>query len=207
MVDRSPPVESNPTETSRLQFRLSTLFVVTLVAGVLAAFLRPRGHDLMMAGAITSSASLLFALIVGAVRPPIVERLFWGIVVAAMMQVVSATVILFDHQMGIYAWPLAAGFAAVVAVGQWSRAGRMTIAALVASTIIATYVLIAGGSIAVVAAIVACAAIGGALLAILIELVGRLEQIRKIPQSAIGLAMVLAAIGFSLVADNVIPGW
>jgi hypothetical protein len=29
----------------------------------------------------------------------------------------------------------------------------------------------------------------------------------KIPQTAIGLALVLAAIGFSVVAGDVIPGW
>lgn len=207
MMHPSPSNAFDPAPRQPIQFRLSTIFVITLIVGVLAAFLNPLGPDLLMAGAVTAMASLLFALLVGAIWPPIVERLFWGIVVAAMMQAVCATVILLDRDLGIYAWPLAAGFAAVVAVGDGNRFRRMISPALMAGSIIAIYVLYVGGTAVVATPLVACAAIGGALLAILVELVGRFERARKIPPSAIGLAMVLAAIGFSSIASEVIPGW
>ncbi len=59
-----------------VQFRLSTIFVLTLVAGILAAFLSPRGNDLMLAGLVTTVTSLIFAILVGYVRPPLVDRVF-----------------------------------------------------------------------------------------------------------------------------------
>jgi hypothetical protein len=207
MAEPSPHIQPKLTDKKALQFRLSTIFVLTLVAGVLAAFLSPRGNDLMVAGAFTTVGSLLFALAVGSIWPPLIDRVFWGVVVAAMMQAVCATVILFDHDKGIYAWPLAAGVAAVMAAGGSNRFGRMMIASAMAGGIIALYMIIAGGTAIAIGANVACAAIGGALLAILVEFVGWMERTRKIPQPAIGLALVLAAIGFSLIASKVVPGW
>ncbi|HUS38834.1 MAG TPA: hypothetical protein VMX74_05260, partial [Pirellulales bacterium] len=118
-----------------------------------------------------------------------------------------AKVILFDHDKGIYAWPLAAGFAAVTAASNSHRFRRMFLAAVMSGTVIAFYIMSTSAMAIVMLASVACAAIGGALLSLLIEVVGWLERTRKIPQPAIGLALVLAAIGFSLVAKHVIPGW
>jgi len=76
MADESPP-ESQPQES--VQFRLSTIFVLTLIASILAAFLSPRGNDLMLAGVISVVGSALFALVVGYVRPPLANRVFWGV--------------------------------------------------------------------------------------------------------------------------------
>lgn len=205
MADEAPNEQpSQPAES--VQFRLSTIFVLTLVAGILAAFLNPRGNDMMLAGLVTTTASLIFAFAVGYIRPPLVDRIFWGIVVAAMMQAVCANVILLDRS-GIYAWPLVAGFAAVAASGNSNRYGRMIIAAATAGLIILAYIAWLGASNALILAYVTCASVGGALLTILVDVTKWLEQTRRIPQPAIGLALVLVAIGFSVVAPKVIPGW
>ena len=206
MADQSPPTESNATGQRPLQFRLSTIFALTLIASILAAFLRPRGNDLMLAGAVTTFCSLLFALVVGSFRPPRIDRVFWGVVVAAMMQAVCAEVILLDRT-GIYAWPLVAGFAAVAAAGNSNRYGRMILAAGTAGVIILAYIVWLGATTSVIIAYVACASIGAALLTFLIDVTKWLEQTRRIGQPAIGLGLVLAAIGFSVVAPRLIPGW
>lgn len=205
MADKAQAEQPSQPEKS-VQFRLSTIFVLTLVAGILAAFLSPKGSDMMLAGLVTSLASLIFALLVGYIRPPLVDRLFWGIVVAAMMQAVCANVILLDRT-GIYAWPLVAGFAAVAASGNSNRYGRMILAAATAGLIIFAYIAWLGASNKVILAYVTCASVGGAMLTILVDVTKWLEQARRIPQPAIGLALVLAAIGFSVVAPTVIPGW
>ncbi len=205
MADEAPTEQSSPSDKS-IQFRLSTIFVLTLVAGILAAFLRPHGNDMMLSGLVTTVTSLIFALAVGYVRPPLVDRVFWGIVVAAMMQAVCANVILLDRT-GIYAWPLVAGFAAVAASGNSNRYGRMIIAAATAGLIIFAYIAWLGASNAVILAYITCASVGGALLTILVDVTKWLEQTRRIPQPAIGLALVLAAIGFSVAAPKVVPGW
>ncbi|HUS39782.1 MAG TPA: hypothetical protein VMX74_10050, partial [Pirellulales bacterium] len=80
MADESPPIQANPATDKTLQFRLSTLFVLTLIASILAAFLSSLGSDMMLAGAVTIVASLLFAMAVGSFRPPLVDRIFWGVV-------------------------------------------------------------------------------------------------------------------------------
>jgi branched-subunit amino acid transport protein len=205
MADEANAVQPSQAEKS-VQFRLSTIFVLTLVAGILAAFLSPHGNDLMLAGLVTTVTSLIFALAVGYVRPPLVDRVFWGIVVAAMMQAVCANVILLDRT-GIYAWPLVAGFAAVAAAGTSNRYGRMLLAAATAGLIIFAYIAWLGASNVLILAYVTCASVGGALLTILVDVTKWLEQTRRIPPPAIGLALVLAAIGFSVVAPTVIPGW
>lgn len=205
MVDQATIEHASQPDKS-IQFRLSTIFVLTLVAGILAAFLSPHGNDMMLAGLVTTLTSLIAALVVGFVRPPLVDRVFWGIVVTAMMQAVCANVILLDRT-GIYAWPLVAGFAAVAASGNSNRYGRMIIAASTAGLIIFAYIAWLGGSNAVILAYITCASVGGALLTMLIDVTKWLEQSRHIPQPVIGLSLVLAAIGFSVVAPRVIPGW
>ena len=98
-------------------------------------------------------------------------------------------------------------FAAVTAAGSLDRFRRMTIAAVMAGGVIAMYMITAGGTAIAIIANVACAGIGGALLAILVEMVSWIERTRRIPQPAIGLALVLAAIGFSLLVGKLVPGW
>ncbi len=189
-----------------IQFRLSTIFVLTLIASILAAFLSPRGYDLMLAGLISVVGSAVFALFVGYVSPPLANRIFWGVVIAAMMQAVCAETTLLDRS-GIYAWPLAAGFAAVIAASPGSLYRRMVFAAAMAAIIIAGYVVSLGSTASVTIPHVACAGIGGALMAILIAAVNWLEQERRIPQPAVGLVLVLGAMAFALAAPRVIPGW
>lgn len=194
-------------ECGPLQFRLSTIFVLTLIATVLAAFLSPRGNDMLLAGFVTTVASLLFGLVVGMIRAPLVDRIFWGVTVAAMMQAVCAEVILLDRQLEIYAWPITAGFAAVVSAGRSNLYFRMIASAATAGTLIAAYVVWVSSTPIVIVSYVACAAIGGALLNILVDGVGWLERVGRIPQPAVALALVLGAIGFSLAAPKLIPGW
>ena len=203
MVDQAP-LEAEPRKAT--QFRLSTIFVLTLIAGILAAFLSPRGNDLMLSGMISVVGTALFALAVGHRRPPLADRVFWGVVIAAMMQAVCAETTLLDRT-GIYAWPLSAGFAAVIAAGPASLYRRMALSAAMAGTIIAGYVVSLGGTTTVVIAYVSCAAIGGALMTILVDSVNWLERKLRIPQPAIGLVLVLGAMGFALGAPRVIPGW
>ncbi len=203
MADPSNPTDQPP---RAIQFQLSTIFVLTLVASILAAFLSPRGNDLMLAGMICVMGSLIFALVVGYLRPPLADRVFWGVVIAAMMQAVCAEVILLDRS-GIYAWPLAAGLAAVVAAGDASLVIRSVLSSLTAAAIIAVYVISLSVSNVAIVSNVVCAAIGGALLTCLIDVVQWTSHRRRIPQPAIGLVLVLAAIGFSVAAPKWIPGW
>ncbi len=205
-ADLNPiPSVSNDTPDG-LQFRLSTVFVLTLVASLLAAYLNPQGSDLLLAGLVTITASLLLAIAVGYVRPPIADRVFWAVVVSAMMQAVTANVILL-HRSGIYAWPIVAGFAATIAAGKSSRYVRMFFAAAAAAVSILPYVISLDSNVPVIIAYVICAAIGGALLTILVDFVRWAEQKYHIPQPAIGLMLVVAAIGFSTVASQIVPGW
>lgn len=47
MNDSKPTVDT--TSSKSIQFRLSTIFAVTSVATILAAYLRPRGDDPLLA--------------------------------------------------------------------------------------------------------------------------------------------------------------
>ena len=189
-----------------LQFRLSTIFVLTLVATLLAAFLNPRGSDLLLAGVITVTACFAIGLIIGKLCPPMVDRVFWGVVVAAMMQAVTAHVTLLDRA-GIFAWPMVAGLSAIAASGKSHLYRRMLLAAVTGGITITPYVVPLSFDHTVTAAFVCCAAIGGALLAALIESVRWLEKRYRISQPMIGLALVVAAMAFSYSAKQLIWGW
>lgn len=188
------------------QFRLSTLFVVTLAATILAAFLNPRGHDHMLAGSIAVVLSMVLGFLVGIRFPPQAERVFWGMVVAAMMQAVCAEVILYDRR-GVLAWPIAAGVAAVFVAARSGLYRRMVLGAGTASCVIAGYTLLAGAPAVVAGAMIACAAIGGALMTVLVDVVRWAETRFRVPQPAIGLSLVLCAIAFSVTAPRIFPGW
>ena len=189
-----------------LQFRLSTIFVLTLIATLLAAFLNPRGSDLLLAGAITVTSCLVIALIIGKLFPPLVDRVFWGVVVAAMMQAVTAYVTLLDRA-GIFAWPIVAGLAAIVAAGQSNLYRRMLLAAITGGTAIVPYVVPLSFDHTVTAAFVVCAAIGGALLAAMVDTVRWLEKRYRISQPVIGLTLVVGAMAFSYSAKQLVWGW
>jgi hypothetical protein len=192
--------------TVKLQFRLSTIFVLTLVATVLAAYLSPLGNDLLLAGLTSAVVSLVVAFAVGSIRPPLVDRVFWGMVVAAMMQAVCADIDKLDR-LEIFAWPITAGVAAVFAVGCDNMYRRMVLAGLAAGLCFAGFATNINASTTILALNVICAVIGGALLAVMITLISWLEKRYKLPQPAIGLVMVLSAIGFAIVAPVWIPGW
>ncbi|EMI20850.1 membrane protein [Rhodopirellula maiorica SM1] len=197
---------ANPQRDELLQFRLSTIFVLTLIASILAAFLRPRGNDLMIAGMVTTISCLAFGMLVGKLRPPLMQRVFWGVVVAAMMQAVASNTILLDRK-GIYGWPIAAGFAAVVASGNSNLYRRMFQAAVAAATVVAIYMASVPANWTTSIANSICAAIGGALLAVLVEVVNWLQRKTHIPLPITGLALVLSAIVFAAIAPIMIPGW
>ncbi|GAA4460033.1 hypothetical protein GCM10023156_40430 [Novipirellula rosea] len=189
-----------------LQFRLSTIFVLTLIASILAVFLRPRGNDLMIAGMVSTISSLAFGMLVGKVRPPLMQRVFWGVVVAAMMQAVVSNTILLDRK-GIYGWPIAAGFAAVVAAGNSNLYRRMIQGAIAAATVVAIYMVSLPTDSITGFANTICAAIGGALLAVLVDVVNFLQRRTTVPLPITGLALVLVAMAFATVAPTLIPGW
>ncbi|GAA5509441.1 hypothetical protein [Novipirellula caenicola] len=201
-----PSPQANPQRDDLLQFRLSTIFVLTLIASILAAFLRPRGNDLMIAGMVSTISSLAFGVIVGKIRPPMMQRVFWGVVVAAMIQAVASNTILLDRK-GIYGWPIAAGFAAVVASGNSNLYRRMFQAAMVAAAVVAIYMASVPANATTSIANAICAAIGGALLAVLVEVVNAFQRKTHLPMPVTGLALVLAAIVFAVIAPIMIPGW
>ena len=197
-------VEEGPKQL--IQFRISTLLIVTLAATIHAAFLNPRGPEHMLACCVAVSVSVSAGFILGRLRGRTVERMFWGMVIAAMMQAVCANVILY-HRLGTYAWPVAAGLAAVVTADDSNRYLRMILGGVTSGAVVAIYFAIVGAGGSVMLPMVSCAAIGGALLTVLIEFFQTVEAKTRIPQPAIGLSLLLASIAFSQLAPTLIPGW
>ncbi len=197
-------IDSRPSDS--IQFRLSTIFVLTLVAAILAAFLSNRGNDLLLAGLVTTTTSMVFALLVGYRYGAMMDRVFWGIVAAAMMQAVCATAYLLDRS-GIYAWPVAAGFVATMAAAPSGRYRRMAKGALMAILVIGLYTIAFNSTGAVLLGNLISAGCGGALIALLIEIVQEIERYRRVPLPFVGLILVLGAIAVSILAPRVIAGW
>jgi hypothetical protein len=75
---------------------------------------------------LTAVGAAMFALAVGYFWPPLVDRVFWAIVVTAMMQAVCAQVDLLAR-LEIFAWPATADVAAAMAVGHRNLYIRMTL--------------------------------------------------------------------------------
>ena len=201
---QSPDAPSKPPEIP--QFRLSSLFLVTLAASILAAFLNPRGQQHMLAGALAVSIAMALGWAIGTISPPRSDRIFWGMVITAMMQAVCAEVILMDPR-GVIAWPLCAGVAAVFVASRANIYRRMLVGAAVAAIVILVYTIIIAVPSHVMVPVVACAAIGGALMTVLVEIARWSEMRYRIPQPVVGLTLVIGSIFFSVTASHWIPGW
>jgi hypothetical protein len=182
------------------------VFVLTLIASILAAYLSSRGEDLIPAGLLTVGTVAILAGVIGYFWPPLTDRIFWGIVVTAMMQAMTAQVILLDRS-GIYGWPLTAGIAAVLAAGHTSLYPRMAAGAVAAGLSMTLFMLLIEAPTNAKMMNVISAAIGGALLGVLIQWFKWIDQKKIIPQPVVGLILVLAAIAFSQLAPRIVPGW
>lgn len=206
--DVSDPAAPQPEESGQpaIQFQLSTIFVLVLISGIMSAFLQSRGEENIPAALATVTVIAIFAIAVGSFRPPLTDRLFWGIVVTAMMQAIAAEVVLLDR-FGVLGWPICAGIAAVCAAGRTTLYPRMIIGAIPAGIAMAIYSLTFEAPVHAKAMNVVSATIGGALLGMLIELILWVQSKRILPQPAIGLALVLGGIVFAVTAPKIIPGW
>jgi hypothetical protein len=208
MSPSEPTLASEPSkiESKPIQFRLSTLMIMNLVAGIVIAYMRPQGTDLFLAAAVSIFFGGLFGLTIGRWQGLLVQRTFWGVTAPAMMLILVAKVDLYDR-IEIYLWPILAAVAVVLAIGERSRYLRMILASVIpASAMMAAMAFISVCREAIVPNGLVVA-IGGALSVLLVDLVRGVDQFRSDLYPWIGLALVLMSIAASETLPKWIPGW
>ena len=197
---------SEITDTPTIQFHLLSIFIVTMLASIVSGYLSSHSEHLVPVGIITISVTGSIAALIGVLWPPLMNRLFWAMVVTAMVQTVTAGVILLS-EYSFYGWPITAGLGAIAAAESTSLYPRMLKSSLVVATSMTCFVLIIEAPLAAKIANVVTASIGGALLGAMIESFVWVERKQWATQPIIGFSLITATIVFSAMAPHLIPGW
>jgi hypothetical protein len=204
--ESSSSSEPSKVPSQPIQFRLSTLMIMNLVAGIVIAYMRPQGTDLFAAAALGVILGGLFGLTIGRWQGQVVQRTFWGITAPAMMLILVAKVDLSDRRE-VYVWPIVAAVVVVQAIGDRSRYVRMLLASLLPEILMIAAMAGIGANREVVLLNGLMAAIGGALSVILVDLVRGMEHFRSDLYPWVGLGMVLLTIAAAETLPRWIPGW
>jgi len=191
------PIDSDTAVDSpwRLQFSLQTFAGLFVVVALLLGYLRLFGVESVAKCAVLTAVALVLGGLVGARAGKLGDALFWS----AIGAVFGFLAILGDvsyHWILPYAWPLVGGLtgatAAICPDGRLAR--RMMCCALVAWALISVCFVLAITFQPVMLADLLCAALGGALMAVAVEMAGRFERYTSLPRHLLATGFVLVGI-------------
>jgi hypothetical protein len=207
MGEHSPAKPPGPKASRPFQFGLQAALAVTLLLALLFGYLRPYG-----AGAVaTCGLVVLIAALVGglggAVAGKNLDPMFWSVIGAVFAYLAVVGFALY-HWSSQYVWPLVGMVAGttVGAIGQGRPVRRMAFGSLAATAVFAIYMLLLFGLNPDLGYELLCAALGGALLGLLVEIVERFERTTSIPRYLLAVGFVVAAILGHWIVPRIIPG-
>lgn len=190
----------------RLQFTLQSMIGLFVVVALLLGYLKAFGGESILKCGSTTLAALALGGLVGAWTGKTPDAMFW----AAIGAVFGFLVVLGDasyHWSVIYAWPLVGGLTGATAAlaPQQHLVRRMRSCATVALVSIALYLVCCLPFERAMFADMVCAALGGALMAVAVELATRFERYTALPRYLLATAFVLLGIAGHWAAVHFLP--
>ncbi len=181
---------------------------MTIIAALMASFYREQGPRGWWVVAITTPMAILTGWLWGLLLGSTGSRIFWAVVAALMIQVLTSNVLL-RNDLDYYVWPVIAAVCGGLLGGPFPHVViRMLFGAVGAAVCFSAYVFVLLRTWHPDLTVELMVAVkSGALLAVLIEFCRWLESRFKIPQSFVALGLMVLAIGGALIAPWVIPGW
>ncbi len=189
------------------QFGLQAFLLMFVVVAVLVGYLRSFGVEPVGRFGLCIAVAMPLGGLIGWRAGRFSTAVFWtGIgTVLGSLAVCGTTV---GHWTAYYFWPLMGGAAGATAA-VCDRRGlpeRMASTTVVALGIVGLYTLLWPCRSGEENAQIVCAAGGGALLGLGVDLVGRFERWTAIPRHFLALGLVVLAVAGHWVAVRVIPG-
>ncbi|MEN6451089.1 MAG: hypothetical protein ABFC96_11410 [Thermoguttaceae bacterium] len=201
------PHNDTDSPRSEYQFGLQAMLLMFVVAALLAGYLRAFGPEAVGRFGLVLALALPLGGLIGWWAGRFSAAVFWagiGSVLGSLAVCGAAT----SHWSQLYVWPLMGGIvgATAAACGDGRPVRRMAWCALVGFAIVAICGLSFSGFGRDRIAELICAAGGGALLGLGVDLVTRFERFTSIPRHFLALVLVVLAIAGHWVAVRVIPG-
>jgi hypothetical protein len=204
-----PTMPETQSDSSRAeyQFGLQAFLLMFVVVAVLAAYLRTFGPEAVGRFGLVLVLALPLGGAIGRLAGRFSAAVFWAGIgtVLGSLAVCGAAV---GHWTALYAWPLMGGIVGATAAicGEGKLVRRVAWSALVGFGVIAVYTFSWFGFQREQIAELICAAGGGALLGLSVDLVGRFEKRTSIPRHFLALGLVVLAIAGHWIAVRIIPG-
>ncbi len=201
------PEPRSESPRAEYQFGLQAFLLMFVVVALLAGYLRTFGPEAVGRFGLVLVLTMPLGGLIGWLAGRFSAAVFWAGIgtVLGTLAVCGAAV---GHWTALYAWPLMGGMAGAAAA-VCDRRGlveRMACGAMVGLGIITIYVFSCFGIANAQIAELICAAGGGALLGLGVDLVGRFEKRTSIPRHFLALGLVVLAIAGHWIAVRVIPG-
>ncbi len=206
MTQRTPETETQPSR-SEFQFGLQAFLWMFVVVAVFLSYIRSFGAETIPKFGLVATLALLLGGAIGLVAHRFSTAVFWsGIgVVGGFLAVIHAAM---PHWSAEHVWPLVGGLVGATAAvcGDGRPMRRMFWSAAVGLAAVSLYSLSLFGFRRDQVAELICAALGGALAGLGVELASRFEKRTAIPRHFFALGLVVLAIAGHWIAVRVIPG-
>ncbi len=199
------PVQTRP------QFTISCLLWLMVAASLVLAYLRMFDRDEMLSGLVAIGIGLAVGGFVGAVVRRLADTMYWSLLGALFAFVCTAgyDLLFLFHPWLHYGWMLIG--AAAGACGGARTPGRPAISMLaggfVGGAVLGTFALVFTQAPSDFVLEVAFAAIVGAMLAAVIEIIYWVERRNDLPRYVTATGLLFAVIAGNVTAKFVLPGW
>jgi hypothetical protein len=206
MTDAMQPEAETPSR-AEFQFGLQAFLVLFVIVAVFLSYIRTFGAETIPKFGLVATVALLVGGVIGLLAHRFQAAVFWsGIgVVGGYLAVVHSAM---PHWSAEYAWPLVGGLVGATAAvcGDGKPWRRMFCSAAVGLAAVSIYSLSFFGFRRDQVADLICAAIGGALAGLAVDLASRFEKRTAVPRHFFALGLVILAIAGHWIAVKLIPG-
>lgn len=181
--------------SGKYQFSLQTLVGLFAIVGLLLGYLRLYGVDVIARCLAMVAVAILVGAVVGRLAQKTADAMFWG-AIGAVFGFLAVLGGISYHWLLNYLWPFVGCMAGagVAASADGHLVRRMARGALVAVVLIAPTVIAVVGWNPAISADLVCAAAGGALLGLAVELASRFERYTALPRHLLATAFVVVGI-------------
>lgn len=217
----TPEPEVSEQEPGQMQFGIRTMLVLTVMASLMASFLREYGTHGFVVVASTLPIAILIGWTFGQIAGDVKIRVYWAVVAATLFQIITSNVFMLRY-WDYFVWPIFAALAGglisspVEYVGKIRKLGvfnsttRMLLGMLVGMLVYGLYALIlwlTGAESTWQTAEFAAYTAAGIFIGLLIEACIYTDKKFNISQLYVAFSLVVLAIIFATFAASLIPGW
>lgn len=219
--DEMPQETTENADPIQMQFGIRTMLVLTVMASLIAGFLREYGTHGFVVVASTLPAAILIGWLLGIVLGDTKIRVYWAVVAATLFQIITSNVYMLRY-WDYFIWPIFAAWVGgsvsapveyegkVPKLAGYNSTTRMLLGMIVGIIVYSCYTTVlwlTGSDWTWLTAEFAAYSAAGIFIGLLIEACLYVDKKFNISQLYVAFALVVMAIIFATFAASFIPGW